>query len=161
MRLSRLSIFAMLLTLAASCGDKGKGGSTGSNASFNGSGGNGGILKPTANFVGAASLFVVDPSQSSSAALIEQHNKTAKKVGAPQLKLEEFDFKYEYIEIASELETQGCFIFINDIYVPAPLAARKQVECTAFGTLQEIVIRRVVINGDTEIVRFCCLNLKI
>lgn len=109
-RYSNLCVFAAAMVFAAACGNKDKGGSSGTNENnFSNKGsdtptgfGNGGVLKPTANFTGAGSLFVVDPSQQGGTALIEQHNKTAKKIGAPQLALE--DINFDTIEIANELD---------------------------------------------------------
>lgn len=79
------------LTSSLSCGDKNKG---------NNYSGNMPALKVTANLKDSVSLFVVDPNQkSSSTKLIDDHNATAKKIGAPQLALEDIDFSQ--LELAS------------------------------------------------------------
>lgn len=85
-----LIIVATLTVLTGSCGKKDNGENNTSNFSTSGSGG--GLLVPTVNLRAAASLLVTDPSQKSTASLIEQHNDTAKKLGAPQLSLSDIDF---------------------------------------------------------------------
>jgi len=84
-------VVALVITFHGACGKNNSGSGSSNNATM--SGGNGGlILKPTANFKDAASLFVVDPSQKSGAALVEEHNKTAALIGANKLQLSDIDF---------------------------------------------------------------------
>jgi len=102
MRFTGIFILALAWIFAGSCGKNNNGGNNGNTNPSNGN--NGGILKPTANLKGAASLFVVDPSQKNGASLIEQHNTVAKKIGAPQLKLDDFNLDFYDLEIAREMD---------------------------------------------------------
>ncbi len=88
MRVRQFLLLNFLLFIF-SCGKDNNGNYNSSSGSYN----NNEALKPTANFKGATSLFVVDPSQKNGVALVETHNKIARKLKAPLLQLADLNLQ--------------------------------------------------------------------
>ncbi len=100
-----LRIIGIGIFFVLACGKNNKSNnSSGSNGNYSGSP----VQKPTADMVGALSILVVDPGQSSGSGLVQLHNKYAMQLGAPVLNASEAkSFGFDGNEFALATSTDG------------------------------------------------------